>query len=72
MQTFLHVGCGPKLKSQTTLSMLNSGQQLVIAAARALGRLGTVDAAKPLAGLLRDPRPTVRKAAVEALGEVPL
>ena len=50
----------------------DAAEQLVITAARSLGRLGTATAAAPLAKLLRDARAPVRQAAAQALGEVPL
>jgi HEAT repeat protein len=62
----------PRLVPYLAAMLQDADEQLVISAARSLGALGTIDAAAPLAGLLRDPRPSVRQAAAEALGEVPL
>jgi HEAT repeat protein len=50
----------------------NDDEQLVASAARSLGSLGSPESVEPLAKLTKDPRATVRIAAVEALSELPL
>jgi HEAT repeat protein len=62
----------PRLVPYLAAMLGDADEQLVISAARSLGRLGTAEAAAPLAKLLRDARASVRQAAAQALGEVPL
>jgi HEAT repeat protein len=62
----------PRLVPYLAAVLGDADEQLVIAAARSLGALGAVEAAEPLAGLLRDARASVREAAARALGEVPV
>ena len=62
----------PRLVPYLAAMLQDVDEQLVISAARSLGKLRTVEAAAPLAALVKDSRASVRKAAVEALAKVPL
>jgi HEAT repeat protein len=62
----------PRLVPYLAAMLQDADEQLVTSVAHSLGALGAVEAAAPLAALLRDPRATVRQAAAEALGQVPL
>ena len=62
----------PRLVPYLAAMLQDADEQLVISAAHSLGKLRTIEAAAHLAGLAKDPRASVRKAAVEALAMVPL
>ncbi|MDT8442197.1 MAG: HEAT repeat domain-containing protein [Desulfuromonadales bacterium] len=61
----------PRLVAVLGSVLTSDDEQLVISAARALGRQGVAEAQAPLLTLFKDTRPAVRVAAIEALSLVP-
>jgi HEAT repeat protein len=62
----------PRLVPYLVAVLSEADAELVTAAVRALGTIGAAAAEPNLLSLLGDPRPAVRRAAADALGQLPL